>query len=85
MIIRLSKHDTLQSVAQRYHTTVQSLMQTNGLASDAVYEGMRVLVHGYVVLPLAPYRNVDEFCTAYCVDTAAVQLAQNGLSVRVRV
>ena len=85
MIVRLSSIDTIATVAAQYHTTVQALIDTNGLSTADVYEGMRLVVHGYVVLPLAPYGDLAAFCRAYCVDAAAATVSPDGRTVRVRV
>ena len=41
--------DTLFSIAQRYGTTVPAIMQANGLMSDYIYAGQRLII------PLSPY------------------------------
>ncbi len=41
--------DTLFSIAQRYGTTVPAIMQANGLVSDYIYAGQRLII------PIGPY------------------------------
>ena len=47
--------DTLFSIAQRYGTTVPAIMQANGLTSEYIYAGQRLIIPLYPITPGATY------------------------------
>jgi LysM repeat protein len=46
--------DTLYSLSRRYGTTVEAIMQANGLRNDRIYVGQRLTIPGVAVAPVLP-------------------------------
>lgn len=62
--------DTLFSISQRYGTTVPAIMQANGLTSDYIYAGQRLIIPPYPITPgptLTPFPTPSNFDCTYTV------------------
>jgi LysM repeat protein len=46
--------DTLYSLSRRYGTTVEAIMQANGLNSNRIYVGQRLTIPGMAAAPIIP-------------------------------
>src|SRR5689334_13918478 len=72
--------ETLTSIAQRYHTTVEALVAANHLANgDALYVGQRLIIPGTVAQPVAAKSSPGTY-TVQSGDTLTSIANQYGLS-----
>lgn len=74
MVVKIEAGQTLQYIADRFHTTVSAICEENRLRDAEVAAGMRVVVHGYVILDKLPQQTLAEVCRRYCLDEQSARV-----------
>ena len=81
MVIKVQRGDTIVSIANRYHTTVQAIIDVNDLQSREVHVGARLLVNGYLTHVWMPSDTLEEVAKRYCVTKQAIEVADGEMAI----
>jgi LysM repeat protein len=81
MVVRIERGDSLDSLASKYHTTKEKIVDDNQLQDACVHIGQRLLVEGYLVHLWLPSDSLQSVCAKYGVAEANVKEANGRLEV----
>lgn len=71
MLVKVAEGDTLEQIADKYHTSPEQIAHENAL-SEPILPGMRLVVSGYILHLWMPGDTVERVAARYAVAPSAV-------------
>ena len=82
-VYRVDRMRTMREIAEQFHMTQEQLLRLNGLGSEEVYVGMRLLVgdRDGVTHVVRPFETLERLAAPYGVTAEQIR-ADNALTAR---
>lgn len=84
MVVKVQRGETMETLARRYHTTVEDIKTRNRWEGD-IYAGARLWIVGYLWHVWTPEDTIDKVCARYGVKEETIEAANESFSIGKRI